>query len=146
MPDYFEWKDEAEPMKWTTQEVGGEAPPIQYNMNVGNIANLNPILDVPYDDDNEEEPALLPGHKKIKSKINYDGIKEDVGCEFAVTTSKGSDESRITGLMIFYVNTGNISVGAALDLIDKVKSQYVSTERALKKSGIEVMWMPRIKG
>ena len=91
-------------------------------------------------------PGPLVGAKKKKlmkyaaplanknyAKYKYDYAEED-SCD-------GSDDG-VVGLMVFYINVGNLALGQSLDMIDKVKDQYKAVEKDLANSGIRVMWLP----
>jgi hypothetical protein len=86
---------------------------------------------------NVEAPHGFGAPKPKPKKHAYAKMeKYDECCESAY------EHEKITGLMVFYINVGNMGVGQSLDMIDKVKEQYKKVERDLSDSNIRVMWMP----
>jgi len=100
-----------------------------------------------------EEP-LAPGLQgyapEKKKKVSYQGGgfgNTFVDLRDAKAESKSHARERvIRGMMVFYINVGNLAPGEALDLMDKVKEKYQNTERMLKANAVEVMWLPRTTG
>lgn len=128
--------------EWVVHDVGGVAPPIQVqnepqvqaNVYVAGNNHKNKLNAAKF-----HQAGLLNGVPPPIQPQPYDGMQ-------CAGSSVAPPQHGLKGLMIFYINTGNLAAGPALDMIDKVKMQYRTTELALRNQQIEVMWMPRTYG
>jgi len=130
------------PEQWQNIDAGGVAPPVQ----IQPVPNNNHVQDAI----NQLGQIGVPKKKAVKG-VGYQGYPPPdpyitgapVGSTLQASIG-GNPGTR--GLMVFYINTGGLAKGEALDLMDKVKEQYRNIELAMRKCQIEVMWLPRSQG